>query len=100
MKTLRQQMMDLLTRAAMDVVALAQALGISEKETKAHLPHIARTVAARGDELRIRPALCDDCGYEFKDRKRLTPPSRCPKCKRSRIYGPWYEIVASPLLKG
>ncbi len=96
MKTVRQQMMDMLSRKEMDIVALSQALGINEKEAKNHLPHIARSVSARGGEFQVRPAVCEDCGYEFRDRKRLSPPSRCPKCKKLRIFGPWYQVTAPP----
>ncbi|RJQ68195.1 MAG: transcriptional regulator [Desulfobacteraceae bacterium] len=92
MGTIRQQIIALLERQPMDVVAISQALGIREKETVIHLPHIAKSVAGRGGRLRVRPARCEGCGYEFKDRRRLSPPSRCPRCKTSRIQGPWYEV--------
>jgi predicted Zn-ribbon and HTH transcriptional regulator len=68
-------------------------LKLREKETLFHLPHIAKSVAARGGRLRIRPASCMNCGFEFRDRRRLSPPSRCPQCKQSRIQGPWYQIT-------
>jgi predicted Zn-ribbon and HTH transcriptional regulator len=92
MGTLRQQIIALISEQPMDIVALSQALGIREKETIAHLPHIAKSIAGRGARLKVHPAHCDACGYTFKDRRRLSPPSRCPKCKLARVLGPWYEI--------
>ena len=92
MGTLRQQMMDALQGKAMDLRQLSQALGIREKEVVLHLPHIARSAAAKKLKWQILPAYCESCGYSFKDRKRLTPPSKCPRCRDSRIKGPWYQI--------
>jgi predicted Zn-ribbon and HTH transcriptional regulator len=93
MRTIRQHIIALIEQHPMDVMTISQTLGIREKETLSHLPHIAKSVAGRGDRLRVRPALCEGCGYEFKDRTRLSPPSRCPRCKTSRIQGPWYEVI-------
>lgn len=90
--TIRQQMVQLLEQAAMDLEQLSLALGIHEKETLAHLPHVVKSLAARGVRLRTEPAVCAACGFVFKDRRRLSPPSRCPRCKQSRIRGPWYHI--------
>jgi hypothetical protein len=93
MKTLRQQMIALLQDQALDILALSQSLALREKEVIAHLPHIAKSVAGRGGRLRLRPAYCEGCGFEFKERHRLSPPSRCPRCKSSRILGPWYQVT-------
>jgi len=92
LKTIRQSIIALLEQAPMDVTALSQSVGIAEKEVVAHLPHIARTANSRGGGLTVEPAHCEGCGYSFKDRKRLSPPSRCPRCKDFRILGPWYRI--------
>ena len=77
----------------MDVRDLSQALRISEKEVKFHLPHIARSVAARKARLEVVPARCESCDYTFSDRRRLSPPSKCPRCRMSRIQGPWYRVT-------
>jgi predicted Zn-ribbon and HTH transcriptional regulator len=94
MKTIRQQMISLLKMAPMDLRDLSQALRISEKEVKSHLPHIAKTLSARNDRLKVIPARCESCDYAFSDRKRLSPPGRCPRCRQSRIQGPWYQVSA------
>jgi transcriptional regulator len=92
MGTIRQRIIELIEEKPMDVVAIAQSLGIREKEAMTHLPHIAKSIAGRGRRLEVKPALCESCQYEFKDRRRLSPPSRCPRCKLSRIQGPWYRV--------
>jgi predicted Zn-ribbon and HTH transcriptional regulator len=92
MGTIRQQMIDVLQGRAMDLRDLSQALGIREKEVVLHLPHIAKSVAAKKMKWQVQPAYCESCNYTFKDRRRLTPPSKCPRCRVSRIRGPWYQI--------
>jgi transcriptional regulator len=92
MGTLRQQLITALQGKAMNQRELSQALGISEKEVALHLPHIARSATAHKMKWHVQPAFCENCRYTFKDRKRLTPPSKCPRCKTSRIQGPWYKI--------
>jgi hypothetical protein len=91
--TIRQMMIELLHRAPMDVVGLAHTLALPEKEVLAHLPHIAKSVAGRKGRFIMHPARCLNCGYQFKDRRRLTPPGRCPRCKQSRLQGPDYQII-------
>lgn len=76
----------------MDQRELSQTLGIREKEVAQHLPHIARSARARKMNWQTLPACCEACNYNFKDRKRLTPPSKCPRCRSSRIRGPWFRI--------
>jgi predicted Zn-ribbon and HTH transcriptional regulator len=93
MGTLRQQMISALQHKSMDQRELSQNLGIQEKEVALHLPHIVKSVKAKKMNWQIQPAYCEDCDYKFKDRKRLTPPSKCPRCRSSRIQGPWYRIL-------
>lgn len=76
----------------MDRRGLSQALGISEKEVDTHLPHVAKSVAARGLHWHVQPAYCDNCAYTFKDRRRLTSPGKCPRCRDTRILGPWFHV--------
>jgi predicted Zn-ribbon and HTH transcriptional regulator len=84
-QTIRQEMIELLSEEEMNARELSQALGIQEKEVYEHLPHIARSVAAQGKKLIVRPFRCLVCGYVFKDRKRFTRPGRCPQCKEGHI---------------
>lgn len=92
MGTLRQKMIAALQEASMDQHQLSQALGVREKEIALHLAHIARSVAARKMKWQVEPAFCENCNFSFKERRRLTPPGKCPRCKDSRIRGPWFHI--------
>ena len=92
-KTIRQQIIELLSEEEMSAIDLSQDLGIREKEVYEHLPHILRSLAAQGKELVIRPSECLKCGYVFRERRRFTRPGRCPRCKGTHIQRPTYEIL-------
>jgi transcriptional regulator len=94
MGTLRQEMMDLLMQAPLDVRDIAAVLEIREAEAADHLVHIARSLKAQGRELQIIPAYCRQCDYVFRKRQRYTRPGRCPHCRSSRIQGAVYSIEA------
>jgi predicted Zn-ribbon and HTH transcriptional regulator len=91
-KTTRQQMIDILSKEEMSAREVSKALGIREKEVYDHLSHIARSQAARGKKLNVQPYSCLGCGFVFQDRKRFTRPSRCPRCKESRLQEATYRI--------
>ena len=92
MQTIRQKIIELLTCAELDARELSQELGVQEKEVYEHLAHVARSVKAEKKKLIIHPSRCLRCGFVFVDRKRLTRPSRCPKCRRTHLQSPRYRI--------
>jgi len=92
-RTIRQQMIDLLSEREMTDRDLSQALGIAEKDVYTHLEHIARSLASQGKRIRIAPMACMSCGYVFRERKRWSRPGRCPQCRGSHIQRPSYAIV-------
>ena len=92
MKTLRKEMMTLLSVNEMSAKEISSAVGIGEKEVYTHLSHIARSVKHQRKKLIIKPAECLGCGYVFEKRKRFTRPSRCPICKSEHIQNPMYRI--------
>lgn len=91
-RTLRQRMTDLLREQEADALELSQALGVAEKEVYAHLGHIQRSAVAAGAEWVVTPSECLACGYVFADRRRLTRPGRCPRCRHARISRPAFRI--------
>jgi predicted Zn-ribbon and HTH transcriptional regulator len=93
MGTIRQQIITLLADGEMDARQLSREVGIQEKEVYEHLAHIARSLAAKGSKLTIRPSECLNCGYVFKNRKRLTRPGRCPHCRQSHLINPFFKIT-------
>lgn len=91
-QTVRQQIVEMLSRAECNARAVSQSLRISEKEVYAHLGHIVRSVAAQKKKLIVTASSCMDCGYTFADRRRFTRPSRCPRCRGEHITEPSYRI--------
>ena len=93
MKTLRKQIITLLSETDMTARDLSKAVAIKEKEVCGHLPHIERSVKAVGGKLLVRPFKCLKCGFVFKERKRFTRPGKCPRCRESHLESPRYRIV-------
>ena len=91
-QTIRRQIGALLSEREMDVRELSQALGVKEKEVAAHLPHVARSAAAGGRRFEVTPARCELCDFVFAERRRLTRPGRCPRCRRTKVHNPSFRI--------
>jgi predicted Zn-ribbon and HTH transcriptional regulator len=91
-QTLRRHIMTFLREQERDARDLSEALGLKEKEVYEHLVHVERSVAAAGGKFIVIPSQCRLCGYVFENRRRLTRPSRCPQCKRSKLQNPFFRI--------
>jgi transcriptional regulator len=72
---------------------LSARVGITEKDVAQHLEHVGRSVRDGGERLTVEHARCLGCGFVFKDRERLTRPSRCPRCKAERVQPARFGIV-------
>lgn len=92
MKTIRQQLIEILKQEELSAIDLSQAVGIGEKEVYGHLPHIARSMASQGKRLQVTPSRCLKCGYVFEDRSRFTRPGKCPKCRETYLQRPLFTI--------
>ena len=88
---MRKGIAEALERESHDLREISQLFGIREKEVIDHLQHIARS--AHPKRLTMEPATCKKCGFSFKKRGRLNPPSRCPICKSESIAPPRYQIT-------
>ena len=93
LRTIRQKIIELLTKSQMDAREISREVGIREKEVYEHLVHIAKSLATKGKALLIEPSRCLSCGYVFEDRKRFTRPGRCPSCKQSHLQSPSFSII-------
>jgi len=93
--------MELLTGAVRSTRQLAETLGISERQVEEHLPHVVKTLAHdRSRRFILEPSTCPDCGFVFRDRIKLTRPSRCPRCRSEAITAPRYSIETVKLRAG
>ena len=93
-RTPRQRIIEILTNSPMTTEQLARMLGIPERQVEEHLVHVVKTVARdRSRRLILDPPTCLACGFMFRDRTRLTRPSRCPHCRSEGISSPRYHIA-------
>jgi predicted Zn-ribbon and HTH transcriptional regulator len=92
-RTVRRRIIELLSSARLSSYQLAQTLGIAERQIEDHLPHVVKTLARdRAQRFVLEPSACSDCGFVFRDRTKLTRPSRCPTCRSEGITAPRYGI--------
>ena len=92
-RTPRQRIIELITDTRLSSHQLAQLLGIPERQVEDHLTHVVKSLARdRGRRVILDPSVCGDCGFVFRNRNRLTRPSRCPICRSERITAPQYGI--------
>lgn len=92
-QTARKALEDVLHEGFASVKQLSGRTGLSEKQVREHLEHIARSLARRGGELEREAPRCMKCEHRFDDRERMSTPSRCPECRSERIAPPRFRIV-------
>lgn len=92
MGTIRQQIIALLGQGSLSALQISQAVKVTEKEVCRHLVHIQKSVTAQGQQFYLTPCTCLACGFIFRDRRRLTRPGRCPRCRATRISQPLFSV--------
>jgi predicted Zn-ribbon and HTH transcriptional regulator len=90
MSTLRKKIAEALGVESLDLREISQLFGIKEKEVLDHLMHIEKSAHRRS--FNVEPASCQQCGFSFKKRTRLSTPGRCPVCKSEHISPPRFKI--------
>jgi predicted Zn-ribbon and HTH transcriptional regulator len=91
--TIRQLIMQSITGTLYSSRQLAELVGVPERQVEDHLTHITKSVARdRTRRFVLEPSRCRDCGFVFRNRTRLTRPSRCPRCRSEAILPPRYGI--------
>ena len=96
-RTARQRIIELLTDARLSSRQLAQMVGLPERQVEEHLTHVAKTIARdRTRRFILEPAMCPNCEFVFRERTKLTRPSRCPRCRSEGISAPRYGIEGIP----
>lgn len=83
----RRQLLELLAHEPRSVSSLARELGMSRGDVEEDLRHALRSARAAGHYVEVIPARCKSCNFVFSQDK-LSKPSRCPKCKGTRLFEP------------
>lgn len=87
-RTVRQEILDILTGGELSASDLSKMVRKSEKEIYDHLDQLKKA-----GEVDIVPAVCSSCDYVFEQRAKVKKPSKCPKCKGTRIEPPHFVSV-------
>ena len=91
-KTRRQEIRELLSEGTWTLDGLVARYVVAKKIIIDDLEHIARSVAPRQRILILAP-VCEECGFRFKDRARLSDPSRRPRCKNEHLSPQRFHIT-------
>lgn len=92
-RTAREALAEILREGWASARELSQAVGLPEKAVLEHLAHLRRSTRSRGERFEMEPARCAGCDRTFDDRTRLTKPSRCPRCKGTRLAPPRFRLA-------
>lgn len=97
-RTIRQRLVEVLTGRRLSSRQLAELVGQPERLVEDHLGHIVKSLARdRARRFVLEPSACQDCGFVFRERTRMTRPSRCPRCRSESILPPRFGIDSSLL---
>ncbi|MBW2987978.1 transcriptional regulator [Candidatus Woesearchaeota archaeon] len=88
--TRRQEIIELLKQGEWSIQQIANHFKTTVAEILPDFKHITRTIHPR--KIATRPATCRSCGFVFKDRKKYSTPSKCPRCKSEWINPQTYWI--------
>ncbi len=89
----RRRLIELLTGTLLSSHQLAQRMGIPERQVEEHLTHIVKTIARDPSRTFVlERSECQGCAFAFRERTKLTRPSRCPRCRSEAITAPRYGI--------
>ncbi len=91
--TIRQRLAELLTGTFRSSRQLAELVGAPERQVEDHLGHLIKSLGRdRARRFVMEPPVCQDCGFVFRERTRLTKPSRCPCCRSEAVTPPRFGI--------
>ncbi len=89
--TRREEIIRMLEQNDMSVHDLAEHFKIDVGDVSTDLIHVLKSVK-RSHKIVVIPPRCRQCGFEFKDRKKTRPPSKCPECDSEAIDAARYKL--------
>ena len=88
--TRRQQIIEILQQNRQTAQQLANYFQCTLKEIIEDLQHIDKSIKPK--KLKINPAYCKSCNFIFKERSKISKPSKCPRCKSEWIEAQMFLI--------
>ena len=81
--TRRQQIIEILEKQKSTAQHLTNIFETTLKDILEDLEHIGKSIKPK--KLKTIPAYCKSCNFVFKERDRVSKPSKCPRCKSEWI---------------
>ena len=88
--TRREEIIKILSKEKKSAQELANYFQTDLSEILEDLKHIRKSIKPK--KLKINPAMCKKCGFVFKERSKVSKPSKCPRCKAEWIMAPLFRI--------
>jgi len=88
--TRRQQIIEILQQNKQTTQQLANYFQCELKDIIEDLGHIQ--ISIKPKKLKIEPSYCRNCNFIFKERSKVSKPSKCPRCKSEWIEAQMFEI--------
>lgn len=88
--TRRQQIIEVLQNNKQTTQQLANYFQCNLKDIIEDLEHIQKSIKPK--KLKISPAYCRSCNFVFKERSKISKPSKCPRCKSEWIEAQMFWI--------
>ena len=88
--TRREDIERILSEKEISLQQLANALRITMKELLEDLEHVKYSIRPR--KIKSTPAFCKKCNFIFREREKLKPPTKCPRCRSEWIQAAVYKI--------
>ncbi len=92
-QTLVEKIIDMIRKRPMSLSDIIFELELDRKTKTMMLDYILkieRIAKQKGWKFIVYAAECKNCGFQFK--KRIKPPSKCPRCKSQRIMEQRYYL--------
>ena len=88
--TRRQQIIEILQQNKQTAQQLANTFQVKLQDIIEDLQHIEKSIKPK--KLKITPAYCRNCNFVFKERSKISKPSKCPRCKSEWIEAQMFGI--------
>jgi len=88
--TRRQEIINILEEQKQSAQHLANYFQTELKEILEDLEHIE--ISIKPKKLKTNPAYCKQCNFIFKERSKVSKPSRCPRCRSEWVEAQMFFI--------
>ena len=88
--TRRQQIIEILQQNKQSAQQLANYFQTTVKDILEDLNHIEKSIKPK--KLKTEPAYCKKCSFVFKEREKVSKPSKCPRCRSEWIEAQMFFI--------